>query len=330
MSDDLNWFRRYGLLFFFILTYSISWGLFLFYIFVPSDLSLLLIIFGIYSPAISALIVSKLTGEKESKNKSKFRWIIFILIWIFGSSIFIINYVVQMTNISMCILIGAIILGILPAITFLAGFSSNPEIKGVFHTYIKPKGHYIYYLFAILYLPGIFLIGIGVNLLLGQPVDWIDLPEGANLIFLIFVTFFYTFFFGAGTNEEPGWRGFALPKLQTKFSPIIASLILGVIWALWHAPIYLPQYGSILAFSLFVFNTIKITVLLTWLYNRTGGSVLACALLHTTGNITFEFLPSTLASSLIDIAITVMVIFFDRMWKRLNNEPDGIRKMNGL
>jgi membrane protease YdiL (CAAX protease family) len=162
----------------------------------------------------------------------------------------------------------------------------------------------------------IFLIGIGITLTFGQPVAWMPLPTGIELVGLIILTFLYTFFFGAGTNEEPGWRGFALPKLQLKYSPLVASLILGLIWGLWHAPIYIPQYDSVFRFILFLLNTIKIAIVLTWFYNRTGGSVLSTALLHTIGNLTFEFIPTTFASEIIQLVIMILLIFIDRMWKK--------------
>jgi len=92
---------------------------------------------------------------------------------------------------------------------------------------------------------------------------------------------------------------------------------LGFFWGLWHAPIYLPQYDSPILFIYFMLNILKITLILTWLYNRTGGSVLATALLHTIGNLTFEFIPVTLASDIIQIVITILLIFIDRMWKKI-------------
>lgn len=64
-------------------------------------------------------------------------------------------------------------------------------------------------------------------------------------------------------------------------------------------------------------NILKITIILTWLYNRTGGSVLATALLHTIGNLTFKFIPVTLASDIIQIMIPIMLIIIDRMWKKI-------------
>jgi membrane protease YdiL (CAAX protease family) len=86
-----------------------------------------------------------------------------------------------------------------------------------------------------------------------------------------------------GLGEEPGWRGFALPQLQTKHSPIVASLILAPIWALWHLPLIGNEFPLpiVMPFILSVFGG---TFALTWLFNRTNGSVLLPMLFHATIN----------------------------------------------
>lgn len=86
-----------------------------------------------------------------------------------------------------------------------------------------------------------------------------------------------------GLGEEPGWRGFALAHLQRKYSPLIASLVLAPIWALWHLPLVGNEFpGPIVApFVLSVFGG---TFMLTWLFNGTKGSVLLPMLFHATIN----------------------------------------------
>ncbi|HJV14876.1 MAG TPA: type II CAAX endopeptidase family protein [Propionibacteriaceae bacterium] len=73
-----------------------------------------------------------------------------------------------------------------------------------------------------------------------------------------------------GGQEEPGWRGFALPRLEQRHSPLVATLILGLGWGVWHVPLYGPL-GFVVPLVLAFFYT--------WLYNRTQ-SVLLCILLH--------------------------------------------------
>ena len=94
--------------------------------------------------------------------------------------------------------------------------------------------------------------------------------------FLIFVTL----------GEEVGWRGYALPALQARYSALLASLILGVLWAVWHLPVFFnpdTSYNN-LPFFVFLPFIVLVTVLMTWLFNSTGGSVLMAMLFHAVIN----------------------------------------------
>jgi membrane protease YdiL (CAAX protease family) len=116
-------------------------------------------------------------------------------------------------------------------------------------------------------LPAALFAAANVLLLtLGQPIEW-SLAGGRLVPYL--GTFVMTLFF-LGAQEEPGWRGYALPRLQQRYTPVRATLILGVVWGLWHLPVAGPA-GAIVPFVLAFFYT--------YLYNRTG-SVLLAILLH--------------------------------------------------
>lgn len=87
-----------------------------------------------------------------------------------------------------------------------------------------------------------------------------------------------------GYGEETGWRGFVLPRLQTRYSALAASLIVSLVWMLWHIPafFYLPSYTGmqLLMIPFFFFGVACGSVLFTWIYNGTGGSVFAVAMWH--------------------------------------------------
>jgi CAAX protease family protein len=87
-------------------------------------------------------------------------------------------------------------------------------------------------------------------------------------------------------GEEVGWRGYALPALQARYSALLASLILGVVWALWHLPVFFnpdTSYSN-LPFFLFLVFIVPVAVLMTWLFNSTGGSVLMAMFFHAVIN----------------------------------------------
>lgn len=112
------------------------------------------------------------------------------------------------------------------------------------------------------------------------------------------VTYLATWSFLAvlgGGQEEPGWRGFALPPMQERMGPLRASVVLGVLWGLWHLPVFVfvPGYNSAgsgiasIAASVLVFTaigTVGQSVLLTWLFNHTRQSVLLAVLAHASLN----------------------------------------------
>jgi membrane protease YdiL (CAAX protease family) len=88
-----------------------------------------------------------------------------------------------------------------------------------------------------------------------------------------------------GFGEETGWRGFAQERLQRSHSPLTATMVVGLVWLLWHLPafFYLPTYvamGGLGAVPGFGVGLLLGAVLLTWLYNGTGGSVMAVAVWH--------------------------------------------------
>ncbi len=86
-------------------------------------------------------------------------------------------------------------------------------------------------------------------------------------------------------GEELGWRGFALPWLQNRFNALGASLILGVIWGLWHLPLWFTGMGwEETSFWLFSWVGIAMTVILTWICNSTRGNMLLATLFHMSYN----------------------------------------------
>jgi uncharacterized protein len=147
-------------------------------------------------------------------------------------------------------------------VTRYAGFSFRAWALQIVRWRV-PVGYYLY----ALGLPPLLYGLIDVVLaLLGYDIDPALLLERvpAYLGTLVFVAVV------GGGLEEPGWRGFALPHLQRRYTPVVATLILGLVWGVWHVPLYGPL-GFVVPLVLAFFYT--------WLYNRTG-SVLLCILLH--------------------------------------------------
>jgi len=112
-----------------------------------------------------------------------------------------------------------------------------------------------------------------------------------------------------GLGEEIGWRGFALPRLQRTRTAASATLILGLLWALWHVPafFYLDTYEQLglVMLPAFALSVLCGAVVYTWLYNSTGGSVLMAALFHAVFNF---FSASQSGQGLVQIVMTAGII----------------------
>lgn len=117
----------------------------------------------------------------------------------------------------------------------------------------------------------VFAAGTGVPLAPGE----LPVRTGAFLISALAVLFV------GGGQEEPGWRGYLLPLLQSRMTPLTSSVVIGVVWALWHLPLFVLGFEGYAEVSVAVYlpTLIALSVVHTYLWNRTG-SVIAVMVLH--------------------------------------------------
>jgi uncharacterized protein len=154
------------------------------------------------------------------------------------------------------------------------------------------------------------------NAFVGGPA----LSFSTSLLLGVVIPLAFSIFPGSALGEEIGWRGYALPRLQAGRSALSASLILGVIWAFYHLPLSFTgqAFRSPSLFVPFAISTIALSVILTWVYNSTGGSLLLVVLLHATANLPLTLLleplggramlPFSLFVGLMVVAAIVVVV----------------------
>jgi membrane protease YdiL (CAAX protease family) len=145
-----------------------------------------------------------------------------------------------------------------------------------------------------------------------------------DLLILFLLSAAYRFFFANACGEEPGWRGFALPRLQALYSPFTANLILAFFWALWHLP--LPQAQGLTnppAFAWYYVGTFSHCIIIAWLFNHTRGSILVAGLLHVSSNVSRLMIPETLSFQFIRPAFCIALIIVYRMWEHLPPDHSG-------
>jgi membrane protease YdiL (CAAX protease family) len=198
-------------------------------------------------------------------------------------------------------------------VTWLDRASVRAWAQQIIRWRVAPRW-YIVALLLPLSVVGLASIGI---VLLGTDINPSLLSERLPLVVGSYVTVALV----GGGNEEPGWRGFALPRLQERYAPVSATLLLGVVWAFWHLPLlasdpsavydflWLAEQGPRIVLS--VLNIVGFAFLLTWMYNGTE-SVLLALLLHAginTANSVLVPLPieAITGESFMTVLITVDV-----------------------
>ena len=148
-------------------------------------------------------------------------------------------------------------------------------LKRVFdYKSIKEK---IWYVPIIFLLPLIYLLAYGVMRLIGLPI-----PE--PLPFLTIPLLFVLFFIGA-VGEELGWTGYAIDPMQDRWNALQASILLGLVWAIFHLVPLVQAQRSPAWIAWWVPGVVGLRILIVWLYNNTGKSVFAAILFHAIGNV---------------------------------------------
>ncbi|GAA4484203.1 type II CAAX endopeptidase family protein [Microbacterium panaciterrae] len=156
-------------------------------------------------------------------------------------------------------------------------------VRHLLRRYVQWRVGLIWYLFLLVGVPLIIVLGTIVvpgALATYQPI------LGTLLLGYPFA-FLLTFFLGGPLGEEPGWRGFALPRLQERHGPLLGSVILGVLWALWHFPLFWSGVWTPPAISnmvMFVIMITALTIMMSWVFNHAAGSVLITMLMHASFN----------------------------------------------
>lgn len=170
--------------------------------------------------------------------------------------------------------------------------SGKQGVRNLFGRLLQWRVHWKWYL-IVLVVPVLMVITVGyaAEIFTGEKFTMIgfstndEFPEFGPIGYFIFnlLTF--------GVGEETGWRGYALPSLQRKFPALGATLILSVFWACWHIPafIYRPLYSQmdVAGISGFFMSMLMGSIILTWLYNSTRGSLLIVAVFHAMVELIF-------------------------------------------
>jgi membrane protease YdiL (CAAX protease family) len=275
----------------------------------------------LFSPVLSGIIITTLTSTDKKKYSDKTQWIVFLITWLVA---FIIswqtrfrydNFAVEITNAGLRAMIAAFI------VSFI--FSRNVKLTEYLSTILRARGNIVWYLVALFTFPVIHILGNSITWLIDSTANQANNTEFIDVIFRTVITFFSVLFFSGGLNEETGWRGFALPRLQSRFCPLIACIIIWVFHLIWELPGDVIFTGAAWPMISRLVWMPSWSILFVWVYNRTNGSILAPIIFHASMNsmnTLSALLPPTDAGTIILVGFALFVIIFEKMWKKLPNE----------
>ena len=174
------------------------------------------------------------------------------------------------------------------ALIVTATTEGRPGLRRFLRRYIQVRYGIRWYLVTLFGIPLIALLAGSVYL--GATAFTTALTQW-SAIFTTYLPAVLAMMIIPSLGEEPGWRGFALPRLQKQYGPLPGSLVLGLLHGVWHLPVFLliagPAAMGPFSPSHFVWNTLMImtlTVLWTWVFNNARGSIFAAILLHAAFN----------------------------------------------
>jgi uncharacterized protein len=249
------------------------------------------------------------------KKRPLLAYFIFVFIWVWGLAAIYFLFQTQLTALfgkmsgSNPFFILVVWGPNVAALTISAVNGGWKAVSGLLSRFIIWRVGLRWYLFVLLGLPAIGLLAA----LLAGTFSFEIFTHTATFMALLF-----NLLITGPVGEELGWRGFALPRLLQRYNPLTASLILGCLWGFWHLPSFLasgtPQTG--LSFPAFVLGAVVLTIITTWVFIHTRGSVLMSALIHFMANFSLTALGAPLStfSFLLLVVCAIVIILGRQQW----------------
>ncbi len=315
-----DWLVKYEIPLFFILAFAFSWTIYFclsrMHIGNSTILSRWTLIAG-FGPSVAAILTARLTDPKRERPRPIQQAILFILAFAVAFGVEWLDHKWWHHPISTSLMTADVILVFLAALVISGVLSSRRGVKNLLQGFTRWRVGAGWYILALGLWP---VLVVSANAL--APLFGLDTPVSPYyptripLISLLIESFVWYLLFGGPLNEEAGWRAFGLTKLQRRLSPLLASVIVGALWGLWHVPLHLmgltpmgPQGAIIRIFD------IPRAIVFTWLFNRTRQSLLPVLILHAAINTTSLFLARNyITSSVLLTLLAVVLVFTEKMW----------------
>jgi membrane protease YdiL (CAAX protease family) len=341
MHKLIDWIKHHQVAAFFIITFAITWGLGFSWgaVFKRNQFLLLPLAFAATcGPGLAGILISAVTNTQPRQGPRKAFWISFLAAWFVSALVYLANSkFFEQFSLSPAA-IGLFAIAVVPvAFVIASAYSRIPTVKNYLTSLIQLRGNWGWSMLGLVLFPALHMISLLINSLLNrQPIPSLQFPEmSLALIGLVIVKFLYQFFFFNASGEETGWRGFVLPRLQTRTSPLIAALIIAFFWAPWHFFLWQATGSPVLTFQFWTEQyTLHIlaSLFIVWICNRGHGSILVAGITHAAANTVTAFIPlqDIRGLYLTWTAAALVMILVDRMWKKLPPDHPAVYKSPSL
>ena len=242
----------------------------------------------------------KETNQHSSRNVWAFFTITFVCAWLLWLPFVLAGFgVIKLTELVSSLTTPAVALGafapLVAAIILIVRKEGWTGVKTFFRKAFSFRIKPIYYVVALL-LP-LLITAVSHYIVNFTGIDILPanlFPEDLPVpVIVLIIPYFLFILIAGGGQEEFGWRGYAQQPLQQRFGVLGGSAVLGIVWGMWHIPLwFMPgeghTYYSFLPFLLFI---ISLSVMIGWLYNASGKKLLIPWLMHTISNVSVPLFP---------------------------------------
>ena len=328
MNRPTDLIKKHQIVAFLAITFAISWGLGFSYDALMNKGNFLvapLFFVAACGPALAGIIVTAVSNAQPGQGTRRTFWIAFFVAWVVSTIVFLANNLfINHAQFSLGMVV-FIFVSVVPVVFVISmAYSRIPAVKLFLSSLIRLRGAWRWALLALVLTPALVLLSCSISSVLGrQHIAVHQFPAtGLALIGLVVVKFFYQLFFFNATGEEVGWRGLALPGMQSVTSPLVACLVLNLFWPLWHLFPWMAEGKPVFSLTYWgrtYLELLPATVIIGWLYNRSNGSILVAGITHAAANTVFAFFPNLdwpVYNWTAAVAALVMILV-DRMWKKL-------------
>jgi len=174
------------------------------------------------------------------------------------------------------------------AALILAGAGGHATLRHLLIGFLRWRAPAWVWAFALGATAAVGVAALAIDAALGGRANW----PGAQTLLIAPLVFLWVLVFSVA-GEETGWRGYLLPRLLARTGPVRASLVLGGVWALWHVPLWaMPgNFHAAIPMPLFAFQILAVSILYTWLWQASHGSLVIAHVFHAASNTTLGVLP---------------------------------------